>query len=55
MSRSFTYIDDVIESIQRLINKPAKKMITLIKNEPNPAIVGVLIEFSISVIIIQLN
>ena len=37
MSRSFTYIDDVIESIQRLIQKPANSDDTFDKHKPNPA------------------
>ena len=37
MSRSFTYIDDVIESIQRLIQKPASSDDNFDKDKPNPA------------------
>ena len=37
MSRSFTYIDDVIESIQGLIKKPATYDENFDKREPNPA------------------
>ena len=37
MSRSFTYIDDVIESIQRLIIKPPDVNDNFDKKEPNPA------------------
>mgnify|MGYP006232711973 CR=1 FL=1 len=36
MSRDFTYIDDVIEIIKRLITKPAQKEITFDKNSPKP-------------------
>jgi len=37
MSRSFTYIDDVIESIQRLIEKPAIIDKNFDKKNPNPS------------------
>ena len=37
MSRSFTYIDDVIESIQKLIDKPPTINEKFDKKEPNPA------------------
>ena len=37
MSRDFTYIDDVIESIIRLINKPAKEDLNFDKFSPNPS------------------
>ena len=37
MSRSFTYIDDVIESITRLINKPAIPDKDFDRNNPNPS------------------
>ena len=37
MSRSFTYIDDVIESVQRLINKPSIIDDNFDKNKPNPS------------------
>ena len=37
MSRDFTYIDDVIESIVRLINKPAKANINFDNFSPNPS------------------
>ena len=37
MSRSFTYIDDVIESIQKLIKKPAKFDKKFDKANPNPS------------------
>ena len=37
MSRSFTYIDDVIEAIKRLIEKPAKADDAFDKKNPNPA------------------
>ena len=37
MTRSFTYIDDVIECIERLINKPATLDKSFDKKSPNPA------------------
>ena len=37
MSRDFTYIDDIIESMVRLINKPPKPNSKFDKNNPNPA------------------
>ena len=37
MSRSFTYIDDVIESIGRLLDKPPTINENFDKKEPNPA------------------
>jgi len=37
MSRSFTYIDDVIESIKRLLDKPPTFNKKFNKKEPNPA------------------
>ncbi len=37
MKRDFTYIDDVVESIIRLINKPPKENILFDKNKPNPS------------------
>ena len=37
MSRSFTYIDDVVEAIKRLIEKPINLSDEFDKNNPNPA------------------
>ena len=37
MSRSFTYIDDVIEVIEKLIEKPALPDKNFNTNEPNPS------------------
>ena len=37
MIRDFTYIDDIIESLIRLINKPATKDINFDKINPNPS------------------
>ena len=37
MMRDFTYIDDVIESIVRLIDKPAKSFDEFDKSKPNPS------------------
>ena len=37
MSRSFTYIDDVIEAIKKLIEKPAQPDKNFNTNEPNPS------------------
>ena len=37
MSRSFTYIDDVVESIERLIKKPAISDEHFDKKNPNPS------------------
>ena len=37
MSRSFTYIDDVIKTIQKLINKPSEIDKNFNKSNPNPA------------------
>ena len=37
MSRSFTYIDDVVNCIERLIKKPATPDKSFDKNNPNPA------------------
>ena len=37
MSRDFTYIDDIIESMVRLINKPPKLNSKFDKNNPDPA------------------
>ena len=37
MSRSFTFIDDVIESVEKLIEKPAFADKTFDKRKPNPA------------------
>ena len=37
MSRSFTYIDDVIEAIEKLIEKPAQPDKNFNTNEPNPS------------------
>ena len=37
MARSFTYIDDVIESIKRLLDKPPAVNKKFYKKEPNPA------------------
>ena len=36
MTRDFTYVDDVVESIFRLLNKPAKKDPDFDKNKPFP-------------------
>ena len=47
MTRSFTYIDDVIECIERLINKPATLDKSFDKKSPNPATSWCPIEFSI--------
>ena len=38
MSRSFTYIQDIIEIIIKLINKPATRNNTFDKNKPDPSI-----------------
>ena len=37
MVRDFTYIDDVIESVYRVIKKPAKKNLKFDSSKPNPA------------------
>ena len=37
MSRSFTYIDDIIDNILKLIDKPAVPDITFDKKNPNPS------------------
>ncbi len=37
MKRDFTYIDDVIEAIEKLINKPATSNINFKKEEPDPS------------------
>ena len=37
MIRDFTYIDDIIESLIRVINKPAKTDLDFNKSDPNPS------------------
>ena len=37
MARDFTYIDDVIEGVVRIINRPANKGATWDSNSPDPA------------------
>ena len=48
MSRSFTYINDIIEIIYKLINKPATSDYKFNPNNPNPSTTGIPIEFLIS-------
>ena len=37
MSRSFTYIDDVVDIIYKLLNKPATPDLKFNRNDPNPS------------------
>ena len=55
MSRDFIYIDDVIECILGLIEKPAKPNLSFNYFSPTHLLVGHLIEYSTLGIIHQLN
>ena len=55
MLRDFTYIDDIVESISRLLKKPPKKNKSFNNMNPDSSLVGLLIKFSILVIQTLLN
>ena len=55
MLRDFTYIDDIVEGISRVIDNPAKPDDKWNGKDPRPSTSSASIKFIISVTIIQLN